>query len=648
MKKIVSFFLCIVLILSFSVSAFAAETGGLICPTCGSAILVHSDTIEGIYHNIEYVCSNKECDYKRKEKKILGMESVSGATAAPIEGVTAPPAGYADDKGNADINHFGEMAIKVPAYGIWGAVGVKRNEIYNQTFTAKCTYFDHTSTSLEMSPSSYEAEHKEGVNGVSAKPSYFIKAPYTGIYKVYNPRQPNKFGTYQYVSGTSVNSDYCYLEYVNNVTTNRWSSYFKDKEYIEIFCNKGDELLCEARIRGPYDYNSMICDWISIKQPDYIVAYVNVLSDSVTNNNTITINNNTWNGNIYVDNSNKLTYIYPQYTTINENNETVTNISNNPIIYNQETNKYYTYDQTTNNYYYIYYGTPPSPSPSPDPTPSPSPDVPTKPIVPDTQNLIIPKMNANSFTDEHGTWVASGSSKYSDVFDFFYAFDRSTANFWETNVSPCHLQIEIPDPENYYIDGYIMRISKFNNRYSKDWTLQGSDDGKTWDDLDKQTGQNLSDMQEHKYTLNLRKAYKYYRLNMSNYASSMCSLSHFNLLGYDAKDVTFPTPAPTPTPDPGKPTPTPTPGGSGGGSGDTNNFWNIIIKDNNKTDKEHKGIFWALVSLLIAAITFVVNMLTAYKYLFPFLPDGVIAVINTCVAVLMIFVVIKFVMRVIK
>ena len=133
-------------------------------------------------------------------------------------------------------------------------------------------------------------------------------------------------------------------------------------------------------------------------------------------------------------------------------------------------------------------------------------------------------MNSNTFADEHGTWVASGSSKYSDVFDFFHAFDRSTSDFWETNASPSYLQIEIPDPESYYIDGYLMRISKFNNRYSKDWTLQGSDDGKTWDDLDKQTGQNLSDMEEHKYPLTLRKAYKYYRLNMSNYASSMCSL----------------------------------------------------------------------------------------------------------------------------
>ena len=97
---------------------------------------------------------------------------------------------------------------------------------------------------------------------------------------------------------------------------------------------------------------------------------------NINNYNKITINNNTWNGNIYQDNSTNLTYIYPQYTTINENNETVTNISNNPIIYNNETKQYYTYDTVTNNYYYITYETPtPSPSPDPgtDPTPTPEP-----------------------------------------------------------------------------------------------------------------------------------------------------------------------------------------------------------------------------------------------------------------------------------
>lgn len=484
---------------------------------------------------------------------------------------------------------------------------------------------------------------------------------------------------------------------------------------------------------------------ITIPYPKDLVVYLRPTSTNIVKNTNITINNNnysqTWNGNIYTDNSTNLTYIYPQYTTVNEKNETVTNISNTPIIYNNETKQYYTYDQTTKNYYYITYNAQPTPSPSPtpdpgttptptpkpggsistpetgkpggdtgdttgilavlveirdnmiqgfldikaafvagfaelsanftlaienlnvniqnifnkkfpdkstpetalpSPTPSPSP-APLDPILPETQNLIIPKMNSNTFTDEHGTWVASGSSKYSDVFDFFYAFDRSSANFWETNSSPSNLQIEIPDPESYYIDGYIMRISKFNNRYAKDWTLQGSDDGKTWDDLDKQTGQNLSDLEEHKYPLTLRKAYKYYRLNMSNYASSMCSLSHFNLLGYDAKDVVTPTPSPG-TPDV---TPTPVPTDKPGGGNTTNNFWNIIFPNfsDDGTDSGHKGIFWALVSLILAIIAFFTNMLAGYKYLFPFLPDGVVMTINACVFVLFLFVVIKFIMR---
>lgn len=365
---------------------------------------------------------------------------------------------------------------------------------------------------------------------------------------------------------------------------------------------------------------------------------VEPVETSITNQTNITINNNTWNGNIYVDNSTNLTYIYPQYTTINENNETVTNISNNPIIYNQETKQYYTYDQTTNNYYYITYN---APTPTPDPTPTPSPDVPPTPIVPDTQNLIVPKMNANSFTDEHGTWVASGSSKYSDVFDFFYAFDRSTANFWETNTSPSSLQIEIPDPENYYIDGYIMCISKFNNRYAKEWTLQGSDDGKTWDDLDKQTGQNLSDMEEHKYTLNLRKAYRYYRLNMSNYASSMCSLSHFNLLGYAAKDVIFPTP------DPDKPTPSPGPGGSGGGdipSGGGSNWWDKLLDDILSGLLEGiKGILKLLFDLFSSILGWIIWLCSEVFDLFPFLLPGVGALLVGGVVVCFILAFIKFI-----
>lgn len=540
-----------------------------------------------------------------------------------------------------------------------------------------------------------------------------------------------------------------------------------------------------------------------------VIQYKPPQFNNISYNTNLTINKNTWNGNIYTDNSTNLTYIYPQYTTINEKNETVTNISNNPIIYNNETKQYYTYDSVTNNYYYITYETTPTPTPSPSPAPAPTwtpgggatrgggvgrhpsdtdaadwtlhyyilnnrrydayyalkktevnaetklpwvdnkkyisttqipiangqytvsvPDgvywrvwqwdeasqtltgvnssnwhstinnflfnatgeyifefckadgsdfntakdvtlklkndkiteyepggaLDTEPVTPETQNLIIPKMNSNTFTDEHGTWIASGSSKYSDVFDFFYAFDRSTANFWETNVSPSHLQIEIPDPENYYIDGYLMRISKFTNRYAKEWTLQGSDDGKTWDDLDTQKDQNLSDMQEHKYTLTLRKAYKYYRLNMSNYASSMCSLSHFNLLGYDAKDVVTPTPAPTdppspsPAPDPGTdPTPVPTPGGGtvpapGGDSnisgGDDEGLfgwlWDLL-KD------LVKAILKAIFKILSNILGFLIWIVERVGLLLPFMPAPAIAALGAGVVLIFVIRIIRFI-----
>lgn len=121
---------------------------------------------------------------------------------------------------------------------------------------------------------------------------------------------------------------------------------------------------------------------VSIK---FYPIVVNVIPDTVNvkNQTNITINNNTFNGNIYVDNTNKLTYIYPQYTVNNE-----TKISNNPIIYNQENKQYYTYDSVTKNYYYITYGDPaptPTPSPSPDPGGStPDPDKPSPSPSPST------------------------------------------------------------------------------------------------------------------------------------------------------------------------------------------------------------------------------------------------------------------------
>ena len=278
----------------------------------------------------------------------------------------------------------------------------------------------------------------------------------------------------------------------------------------------------------------------------------------------ITINQNVWNGNIYQDNSTNLTYIYPQYTTINENNETVTNISNNPVIYNNETKQYYTYDTVTNNYYYITYEAP-TPSPSPDPTPTPDPG-----------------------TDPTPTPEPGG-----DTGD-------------TTGILAVLVEIR---------DNMIQGFADI-----KATLVQG------WADL----------------SANFTLAIENLNLNITNI---------FNKKFPDqstpetAQPSPSPSPSPSPTPDPGE-TPTPTPAPTDKPSnGNTNNFWNFVFPGGNDdgTENGHKGILWALISLLIAVVTFVLGLGSAYSYVFPFLPAGLVTTIHICVLVLLLFAIIKFV-----
>ena len=699
----------------------------------------------------------KEWKDKTFGKNASAKKYETGGGSAGTGGVGRHPSGYADDTGTPSVNSSGAYTISAPLR----LYPTRINTTSGGDSVSSLSLFDNYSVSNGNIAVVGSTTGIKVINGGSTDAyiifggGYRVNVPaagYIGVSKgtkVYVGMGPRVRGSddakelwsiehpysisYNNVSGKSITeksecfiyfglTDSSILTSMSELTSSKIEASFSTALY--------------DRSSNRYIVPKALTLWIP-KNPETFFAYNSIpvfyvpSTTTINQTNNITINNNTWNGNIYQDNSTNLTYIYPQYTTVNENNETVTNISNNPIIYNNETKQYYTYDTVTNNYYYITYETPtPSPSPDPDPTPTPTPggdtgdtnsllDVlvqirdnmiqgfadikatlvqgwadlsanftlaienlnvniqnffnkkfpsetpnpspspspfpePVDPILPDTQNYIIPKMNSNTFTDEHGTWIASGSSKYSDVFDFFRAFDRSTSEIWETNVSPSYLQIEIPDPENYYIDGYIMRISKFDNRYAKDWTLQGSDDGETWNDLDTQAGQNLSDKAEHKYTLTLRKAYKYYRVNMSNYASSMCSLSHFNLLGYDAKDVVTPTPAPSPTPDPGT-NPTPTPGGgtvpTPGGNNNSDNGSNIsggndeglfswiwdLLKD------LVKSILKAIFGILADILGFLIWIVERVGILLPFMPAPALAALGAGVVLIFVIRIIRFI-----
>lgn len=821
-KRLVSIILTVFLVLSMMPFAAFADNA-IVCPACGGEVIKKPYHLVGNYWDF-YKCNT--CGKWAYLSGVAGLKLLSAGDQAIINAADANailnfsfnnghliPAekapsgigrkdlpGYADDNGKASISKTGMQAITLkPVFRYRTRTGnplVESGEFSGLTFDGKK---DATSSySVQVSANRLDVKNTSDSSIYMGR--FYVSYEYTfpdygTVYFDTDDITWKVYGAAQITDGDlsdvkSWNSGFAYIDLTDK--TNGYRSVepnsYKFWKAFTVYDSGWD---LSAGRTGRAVFSDAIIYFKAAKSP-------------IINKTNITINNNTWNGNIYTDNSTNLTYIYPQYTTVNEKNETVTNISNNPIIYNNETKKYYTYDTITNNYYYINYETPaPTPTPSPSPAPDTKPsfqsgggstrgggvsrhhggdgtseqdwyksyyvlndydydcyygnfsigdgntspysksvyrvstasipvadgiykvtvpnnvqwrawrwdenakkavavnsetwkstmyynfytteelifefrkvdgsaihtndivlrldnakiveyepggkkhDDTTLPVVPETQNQIVPKMSSNTMTDAHGTWVVSGSSKYSDVFDFFRAFDRSTSEIWETNVSPSYLQVEIPDPENYYIHGYIMRVSKFDNRYPKDWTLQGSNDGSTWYDLDFQTNQNLSDKVEHQYSLVLDKAYKYYRLNMSNYASSMCSLSHFNLLGYQTKDVVIPSPTPAPT-DPPTPTTPPSPGGdkpggSGSGSGSGDNSWNPFKWLTDLLKDLIEDILKGLWKLLTSIFGFILWLLSLLFKLFPWMPNSGILALCAGVVVVTVIRIIKFI-----
>ena len=258
------------------------------------------------------------------------LDTTNGGSNIPAAGGRNPK-GYGDE-GKADITASGVGVVWAEPFGISNSVP------YRFSTTAPKDLIAGSSQSGVNWPS----------RGSSAYLVYTFTAPVTGLYFVGSLGDPYDYGTF--------NAFYDKQWRLTNFT-----SKYGDYYYYSYNLTKGD--FCYYSPTS-FTINCVTYHCAYKYYLNKIPIYIEPLGDSsITTTNNITINNNTWNGNIYTDNSTNLTYIYPQYTTVNEKNETVTNISTNPIIYNNETKQYYTYDQTTKNYYYIYYG---SDSPTPE------------------------------------------------------------------------------------------------------------------------------------------------------------------------------------------------------------------------------------------------------------------------------------------
>lgn len=406
-RKIIALLLCIVCVFSLCFPAAADDDGysaiigdiDKTCPTCGSALHAFwwstsgaeveveiSDTGKikipagaGAIAHIDLKC--KSCGYEKKETRLLGLDF---GAEKPGKLVQAPSGigrkdlpGYADDNGTPSVNNEGNLTF-VAKYRF-------SDDRYHFVDSFSITDTNNDANKIwHFGSSSIQIEsYSQKVSDVYAYGGYVLDTQnISGIFYipkgttfVYNP-----WGTYEYhdigFGWKSFETDSIWSHSCDGskqyLILYRYNDSTKKPDYMYSNENGTDILF--------YQDSHLRCRYIagaSSGYPDDLVVYCRPTSVTVNKQTNITINNDysqTWNGNIYTDNSTNLTYIYPQYTTVNEKNETVTNISNTPIIYNNETKQYYTYDQTTKNYYYIYYGSDsPTPSPTPEPSPTPTP-----------------------------------------------------------------------------------------------------------------------------------------------------------------------------------------------------------------------------------------------------------------------------------
>lgn len=424
-RKIIALLLCFVCVFSLCFPVAADDDGysaivsdiDKTCPTCGATLhaswvstsgaeveLEISDTGKvkipagaGAFARIHLRCSS--CGYEKTETRLLGLDF---GAEKPGKLVQAPSGigrkdlpGYNDDNGTPTIgaDGFPTLTFKMLFNGFSTSFG--GSYLYGSPFTTFSNGTYSISSTYNMTGFYVEPGASSAPNGCI---SYYFDAPYTGYYKVSDAPFSVKIVSRNKAGDIFPDSSSCSKAYYASSYTSSeppplgtgvsFSLSVGNQDTLNLTRNpvyivKGQRYFFHVQFKPRYGFSntsgsSITYFDIAVNFPAPTITVTDISSIATINKQTnITINNDysqTWNGNIYTDNSTNLTYIYPQYTTINEKNETITNISNTPIIYNNETKQYYTYDETTKNYYYITYVTTPTPTPSPVPEPSSTPN----------------------------------------------------------------------------------------------------------------------------------------------------------------------------------------------------------------------------------------------------------------------------------
>ena len=500
--------------------------------------------------------------------------------------------------------------------------------------------------------------------------SYYFDAPYTGYYQVTDAPcsveilsknyYDNTFSDDNYAGMVQMSYDFTYSKpslpsrFYDSMKNGESGNFKSGKVYIV----KGQRYFFNFYLETFYQLSNSSSSFpsyysVSIDFPAPTITVTDIGSIATINKQTnITINNNTWNGNIYTDNSTNLTYIYPQYTTINEKNETVTNISTNPIIYNNETKQYYTYDSVTNNYYYITYETTPTPTPSPSPAPAPT-------WTPGGGATRGGGVGRHPSDTDAADWTLHYYVLNNRRYDAYYALkktevDTDTKLPWVDNKKYISTT-QIPIANGQYT------VSVPDGVYWRVWS---------WDEASQTlTGVNSSNWHStiNNFLFNATGEYifEFCKADGSDFNTAKdvtLKLKNDKITDYEdgGTIVEEPTPSPSPEPtetpsptEPPIPTATPTPGGGtvptpggdsgGGNSGSSDSGWNPFkwltdfLKDIVET------ILKGLWKLLTSIFGFILWLLSLLFKLFPWMPNSGILALCAGVVVVTVIRIIKFI-----
>lgn len=566
--------------------------------------------------------------YNNFGKNATATKFAAGGGSTSGGGVGRPK-GYADDNGTPNIYPSGSLVYMAEPYGIGAG-----------------EYFATTGFRTSLSNSTYvipspSASGTSFISGYGATAIFKFVAPVSGVYYIGSEGGKYNLGTFDLF----YNNDWISFDYL----------IVPSKKY-EYSCtvNKGDTVyFCYTHRASQYNRYAYRYSLTSIP------IFVDLLADSsITTTNNITINNNTWNGNIYTDNSTNLTYIYPQYTTINEKNETVTNISNNPIIYNNETKQYYTYDSVTNNYYYITYETTPTPTPSPSPAPAPT-------WTPGGGATRGGGVGRHPSDTDAADWTLHYYILNNRRYDAYYALKKTEVNTetklpWVDNKKYISTT-QIPIANGQYT------VSVPDGVYWRVWQ---------WDEASKTlTGVNSSNWHGNNFTFLFNTTdeyiFEFCKSDGSEFSSPkdvVLKLKNEKITEYEPGDTIVEepspspspspseSPAPAPTPDPGTtPTPTPKPGGgtvpTPGGDGSGGNSSGI----SGGNDEGLFGWLWDLLKDLVKAILkaifkilsnilgFLIWIVERVGLLLPFMPAPAIAALGAGVVLIFVIRIIRFI-----